>query len=1597
MKIKYLLFLLISVGVLTISSCAKPIDRSLIQVAEDKFPPEVIELTPESDSLYYSVITVEGLVEDHSLLGGDGEGKLVSIAYSISNNPYRRGKIVLEDNGNVLKDSEFGNGDIIYSADTGQFSFSFSTIEFEKVEADGTTRIIENVIHGYITINIDFEDANGNIVREQIGLIENTEPYVKLEEPGTEIVNYEADDNIEIYGNLANSAIDIDENDEILTLEWMLTQMPTWRQKIDLTVLTPEADGRYEVISTEDAIGSPVFTYYPDGVTGSSLPGDPEDEGYFYSVFVAPSIEGNLSFRFITTDKRGGEVTENVEISSRLLSPVFSSISYSGSGVFYNNTENKYYYSSSIISAGDVVFNGRLSDNGDIPQVLYKVRTNGTWLSEKVGYSSTLTTGSTFNFNVDLGDLTTSPGYYSQVRIEANNGSGTGYASKIIYDDHLSPLITVNDFSSSNSNTTYAGLGDTISLVFNVADVGGLSGISGLNGSPVVTIAGHSVTGVNLVDNGGGNWTASYIMGTLSDTALDDLTIPYSITISDNVGNEKIETNSGTEITYYESNPVISSISASTDSPTSENPEWIKAGENIELNYTVIRDLSSTPDVTVSGKSATTTGGPVYNSDYILLSTDNDDSGNGVELTYSISVTDKAGNSSNSSGNTNIWFDKTSPSAPSGLSSNDLSGSYISSLISDFDIDVDMSGSGAKTGDTIELLLGGSSFGSGYNDILNSGELSAYEFATVTRSDLGVDGSKTFTARVIDIAGNVGSECSSFVKYLDTSPPSITINSYSPDYSDNARIRQTGADTITVVATITDANGISGIPTIEFGSESAKNMNNTSGDIWEYSWSISSSFIEDVNYQVKINAEDLVGNTVVKNGRTFILDNVPPVTPNISSTEITNGYVNGEPAQSSFDIKVDYTSANIGDAVELAGLSGTYNHTLVSGETSTYSFTVNRSDLGLDGAKAITAKLTDIAGNVGSDSSSFNITLDTADPVTPTLSSTEITNGYVNGEVDHSTFDIKVDYTSADIGDVVELAGLGGTYIHTLVSGETSTYTFTVNRSDLGADGSKSISGKLTDIAGNIGSNSSSFNITLDTVDPSISLSYSTPDTRISETIIDEVTISATISDTNGISGTPTISIASGAAENMENSWNYDWTVPDGSGADGSYSIEIVAEDNAGNTNSTAGRTFIVDNTVPVTPTISSTEITNGYVNGESGHSTFDIKVDYTSADIGDVVELAGLSSSYSHTLVSGETSTYSFNVNRDHLGSDGAKSITAGLIDIAGNIGSYSSGFNITLDTVKPLAPATPSSTEISGTYINNSFENTDFDITVDLSGTNASEGDTLELLLNDISAIIDHELLSGETSSYTFDTVTRASLGSDGSKGFTARVIDVAGNIGDASVTSLDKVLDTVDPSVSLSYSTPDTRISDAFIDTVTISATITDANGISGTPTISIASGTAQDMENSWDYEWDVPSSSGDDGSYSIDIVAVDNAGNIANVSGRTFIVDNTDPSGYSVAAFVYTTYPFVSFSVSSITEVSPQIKVTYIIRTDGSGPGESLITDTSIFINNTGSYVSPDINISSLDDGVLSCSVIIEDLAGNTGTEETSGTTLPKPQL
>ncbi|MCG2586920.1 Ig-like domain-containing protein, partial [Massilia sp. TS11] len=179
------------------------------------------------------------------------------------------------------------------------------------------------------------------------------------------------------------------------------------------------------------------------------------------------------------------------------------------------------------------------------------------------------------------------------------------------------------------------------------------------------------------------------------------------------------------------------------------------------------------------------------------------------------------------------------------------------------------------------------------------------------------------------------------------------------------------------------------------------------------------------------------------------------------------------------------TGAVAGDMAELllggSSLAHAVTATLSSTDISNgyIDVSVTSGDLGSDGSKVLTARVTDQAGNVGTAGGSLTVTLDTTAPSAPSTAlalSSASDSGLSNSDNITSTLAptvrISLAGTSAVAGDVAELLLGGSALAHAVTATLSSTdisngyVDVSVTSGDLGSDGNKVFTARVTDQAG---------------------------------------------------------------------------------------------------------------------------------------------------------------------------------------------------------------------------------------------------------------------------------------------------------------------------------------------------------------------------------------------------------------------------------------------------------------------------------------------------------------------------------------------------
>ncbi|MGE5473517.1 MAG: S-layer homology domain-containing protein [Ignavibacteriales bacterium] len=319
----------------------------------------------------------------------------------------------------------------------------------------------------------------------------------------------------------------------------------------------------------------------------------------------------------------------------------------------------------------------------------------------------------------------------------------------------------------------------------------------------------------------------------------------------------------------------------------------------------------------------------------------------------------------------------------------------------------------------------------------------------------GSDGTKTVYIKFKDIAGNVSEVASDSIN-LDRMPPTVKLT------HDHGKLLVKKGDVITITATFSE--DMAATPTIKIDavgdSADIKDAAMTgSGKVWTYTWTVPAG--HDGLANVTVDGSDLAGNGLLISGIIpFIIDNTEPGAPNTPEADEGIGTIIDKTEKASgFDIQVKFGDNGIvTDTVELL-LNGTgigtheikLSDILLGGKSCTFS--VKAEMLGADGNQSFKARIIDRAGNIGPESGTLVLVLDTTAPVITRLGDAEVTIEQGNAYTDAGA--TALDAIEGDITSKIVTVNP----VDTSVLGE---YTVTYNVSDLAGNTATEVTRKVT-------------------------------------------------------------------------------------------------------------------------------------------------------------------------------------------------------------------------------------------------------------------------------------------------------------------------------------------------------------------------------------------------------------------------------------------------------------------------------------------------------------------------------------------------------
>ncbi|MFY9995003.1 MAG: BapA/Bap/LapF family large adhesin [Leclercia sp.] len=707
---------------------------------------------------------------------------------------------------------------------------------------------------------------------------------------------------------------------------------------------------------------------------------------------------------------------------------------------------------------------------------------------------------------------------------------------------------------------------------------------------------------------------------------------------------------------------------------------------------------------------------------------------------------------------------------------------------------------------------------------------------------------------------------------------------------------------------------------------------------------------------------------------TFIVDDVEGITGNINNGQVTNDttpvvHGTGEPGANIF---IYNGTVQVGSAI--VDQDGNWEAEVLLIDNGGY---------------VLTAEAVDRDSNHSAPSNSWTIIIDASAPDAPAINQVindrpEIPVAIGNNGVTNDNRPTL--YGSGEVGATISIR-VDGSEIGTALVGPGGEWSFTPTQ-DI-ADGTHAITAIATDAAGNIGTASGAFNITINTVVPTApTIAYAEDNTgSIQEDVTSNVPTDETLPVLHGTGpANALISIYDGttllgtATTDADGAWNLALTTPL---VNGTHALTATVSDAAGNVATSGTFNLVVDTTTPGIPGLPTVTVNPDGEPGvvlKSGDSTRDTTPTLSgTGTAGDIVTIYNGSDKLGETTIQPD-GKWSWTPDPALGGGTYELSLTVSDKDGAGNESAPSQPVTLTIDTVAPDQPGIPlvvdNVSDITGPIGNDGATN---DTRPVLSGTGAPD---------DVISIYDQTPTGGneKVGEVTVDvngnwTWRPETALDEGSHSFTVTATDKAGNVSPVSE-SITVTVDSQVPAIPTITGVEDnvapvTGTIDPGSTTNTTTPTIT-GSGESGTTVILYSNGVEVGRGLVVNGEWTIDTSTLKDGPVNLTVAAMDAAGNVSEAgSDFAFTLDTVPPAIPQILAISNSTLADGTLYTNS---GLPTLSGT-------SDPGSTV----SVFIDNVyqgqvqaddlGQWTLP-ITGTALTDAPHAITVVASDAAGNT---------------
>ena len=909
-------------------------------------------------------------------------------------------------------------------------------------------------------------------------------------------------------------------------------------------------------------------------------------------------------------------------------------------------------------------------------------------------YTATLDASGNWSVGVPAADVTAlAAGDYTITAALTDKAGNSNSATHGVEVNLTAPVLTIDTVSGD----------DAINNAEKTQDLTISGTASGLAAGAVVTVMLNGKAYSAQVDDSG-LWTTTVPANEVGQLGEALYTVTASAT--DSVGN-----NTSTSHTVNVESVLPGVIVNTIAGDDVINAAELAAGQTIS-GKVVNAEAGNTVTVTIGGNSYTATVQSDLTWSVNVPSDVLTALGNG-DLTVSASVTNGVGNSG--TGEREIVIDANLP----GLRVDTVAGDdVINSIEHGQNLIITGSSDGLAAGAALTVTVNGKTYPA---TVLADGTWSA----AIPAADVGALAAGTVTVTVAGQSSAGNPVSISHDVTVDLASVAISIDAIATDDVINAA--EKGADL--VLSGTTSNVEANQTVTITFGGKSYTATVDADGKWTATVPSADLAGLKDGDASVQVSVTNVNGNSASA-GREYSVDaTAPSVTIN---TLATDDILNAAEAQSDLTVS-GTTTAEAGQTVTVS-LNGKDYTTTVSADGS-WTLNVPAADLaGLtDGSVTVTASVSDKAGNPAS--VAHNLTVDITAPAVTinTVAGDDVINIAEHGQAQI----ISGTATGAAAGDKVTVTIGGQTYTTVLDAAGNWSVGVPANVISALQDGTVTVTASVTDAAGNTGTGS--HNVTVDTGLPSVAFNAISGDN-----VLNAVEKGQDLS----VSGT-SANLAEGTVVTVTlNGKNYTATTA----ADGTWSLTVPAADLAG-----LGQANY---------TLNATA-TNGVINAAEKGADLVLSGATTNVDAGQTVTISLNGKIYSATVDDSGNWTYTVpSADLAHL-KDGDASVQVSVTNVNGN--SASAGREYSVDAT---APSVTIHTLAADDILNAAEAQSDLTV----SGTTTAEaGQTVTVTLNGK----DYTTTADADGSWTLSVPAAdlASLG-DGSVTVTASVSDKAGN---------------------------------------------------------------------------------------------------------------------------------------------------------------------------------------------------------------------------